>query len=52
MRHHIADVGHYDTDVPARVNAPEGCILWHVDTVCGMIRPWMPHYCWASKVGW
>jgi hypothetical protein len=26
--------------------------LWHAYTVCGMVRPWMPHWCWVSKVGW
>jgi hypothetical protein len=26
--------------------------LWHSDTVCGMVRSWMPHWCWAGKVGW
>jgi hypothetical protein len=26
--------------------------LWHADTIRGMIRIWMPHWCWASKAGW
>lgn len=25
---------------------------WHADTICGIIRQWMPHWCWASRVGW
>ena len=26
--------------------------LWHIDASCGMIRSWMPHWCWVGKVGW